>query len=524
MGEYTQNVPLSVTYATAPALDATYRGSPVNIVGTSGIGHLVTTATGDGLVTVYDLCRRLKRTHCFYVTQYDSPVLECCLQEFGHNYSWSNLEDGRSVAITSLTVVGDNKLNSQVTLQNKRKGNTGNVNNLQQSSIPAQENIPTAEETSASSDAPKTSKTIRPVVICGLTIKGRLIANNEVSKSDSQMIIEDLNPKNFTNSSTCLCLVVYDFQYTKDIDRDPEVTKKVTSPKTVSNIIASMINDIEYNLIDAPNSSDAMSFINDMNYQAIKILKQTESNNYQNLIPGESDDIFIPPPSAVQSISGTRVLVVDDAEEPDASNNSPKYQFMNGLNSPTEASSANNIIEKSISDHITELKCSKSKKLNYSHAVQCIVLPAEYKNEKDLEIFDIVPTRNSTHILVVLRSLSGESANVLLVYSLCLGGSVVKLNEKPIMVRELPPGQCPVEVSVIPGAEKTIVDDGDVKPALDGSAVIVCADGIVRIFDLATLKPICVAKLDNEKFVSAVYCNSKYYGGEFLFLLINSFI
>lgn len=83
MGEYTQNVPLSVTYATAPALDATYRGSPVNTIGSSGSLNLIATASVDGLVTVYDISGKLKRTHSFYVTQYDSPVLECCLQEFG---------------------------------------------------------------------------------------------------------------------------------------------------------------------------------------------------------------------------------------------------------------------------------------------------------------------------------------------------------------------------------------------------------------------------------------------------------
>lgn len=492
------------------------------------------------------------------------------MQEFGHNYSWSNLEDGRSISITSLSVVGDKKCPNQ---NNSKEQQQQHQSQSQAPPMPtkegstSQEVVPiyvNIEELRKASELKQKTETVRPVVVCGLTIKGRLISNSvnvNVNASgidaNSQMIIEDLNAINFTDSSTCLCLVVYDFQYTKDVEHEVDApNKKATitaNNKPVNNIIT--VYDVDYNLMDASNSSEAMTFINDMNYQALKLLKQTESNNYQNLIPGESDDIFLPPPppppammtttttttAATQSISGTRVLVVDEPEEPDASTTSPpNYQFMNGqLNSPTEASNTNiNIIEKSISDHITDLKSSKNKRLNYSHAVQCVALPAQYKNNKDLEIFEIVPTKDGSHVLVVLRAVGGGGHvnSVLLVYSLCFGASVVRLHDQPMLVRELPDGQCPKEVSVIPSADTiatttttaaatitatnaTSCCDGSSDGAsankmpsssLDGSAVIVCTDGVVRIFELVTLKPTCVAKLESEKLVSAAYCNSKY--------------
>lgn len=453
-------------------------------------------------------------------------------QQFEYNCVLAS--PGRSVQISSLTVVGDAKTPNQPP-QNKSKFNGGrganpipkDMSTSSQETVPKFINIEDLNNPPAPPLKPVKVNHIRPVVVCGITITGRPTA----PKPDSHMIIEDMN---FTSDhpSTCLCLVVYDFQYTKDVELDAEPANKKPTPssKSVSNIVISMMHDIEYELMDPSNSSEAMTFIDDMNYQALKMLKQTESNNYQNLIPGESDDIFLPPPTNNQSESGTRVLVVDETEEPDASSSliATNYQFMNGqLNSPTEA--ANNNVEKSISDHISELKSSKNKKLNYSHAVQCFALPAPYKNDKSLEIFEIVPTRDGHHLLVVLRSVSGDSINVLLVYALCFTGSVVRVNDKPVLVRELSATQCPVEVSIIPAMDKLNTNNADganstaatsngscigtpgngVKPALDGSAVIVCVDGVVRVFDLATLKPTCVAKLEAEKFVSAVYCNSK---------------
>lgn len=462
MGEYTQNVPLSVTYATAPAVDATYRGSPVSQVGSSGVNNLIATSNSDGLITIYDISGKIKRTHSFYVTQYDSPILECCVQEFGRNSTWTGSEQNKNVTITALSIIGKEKtpVHSQL---NRKTGSTKDAVSREQK----------FEE--SSSTETKTDN-IRPGVICGLSIKSATEADVE-------------NVKNF------LCLVVYDFQYSKDVERESLSNNKNTKPDLMSNIVMSMINDIDYSLMDVSNCSEEMSYINDVNFQALKMIKDTETNNYQNLIPGESDKIFLPP----------LPKLVDEQEDVDAASTllSDNYSFINGPVNPEPI----NAVEKSISDHITDLKNSKSKKLNYSHAVQCVALPQKYKNQSDLEVFEIIPTIDKNHILVMLRSLSGNGVNVFLVYAINFTGPVVKLDERPVIVQELPSSQRPVEVSIIPSVDKLNNVQYPESTTLEGSCVIVCSDGVVRIFDLVSMK-LSIVKLDSTSFISAVYCNS----------------
>lgn len=59
-GEYTQNVPLSVTYATSPATVFGDQGEEVACVGTSSVPELVATATQHGLVAIWNISRQLK--------------------------------------------------------------------------------------------------------------------------------------------------------------------------------------------------------------------------------------------------------------------------------------------------------------------------------------------------------------------------------------------------------------------------------------------------------------------------------
>lgn len=94
MGEYTQNVPLSVTYATNPAIDATYRGVTTNVIGTSSVTNLLPTSNNEGLITVYDVSGKLKTTHSFYVTHYDCHILDKFTQDFGVPGIWADNDDG----------------------------------------------------------------------------------------------------------------------------------------------------------------------------------------------------------------------------------------------------------------------------------------------------------------------------------------------------------------------------------------------------------------------------------------------
>ncbi|KAB0803392.1 hypothetical protein PPYR_00362 [Photinus pyralis] len=508
MGEYTQNVPVSVTFATNPAIDATYRGVAVQTIGTSSVSHLIATANKEGLISVFDVSGKLKRTHSFFVTQFDSHILDKLTQDFGVPGTWSDIDEVKCPAekqITALTIVGE---------KCQTKSNSTAKNG------------------------------IRPTIICGLSVRCHSSSKNIHHKSS---FVETLNDQNKSDQSSInimeidelpassemcsLYLVVYDFQYTKE----PQETKKdsVLKGDELSNkrnditpsqdykdyISISMLDDTDGSINDtnmdvASSHSDDCMFFSDVEVKAYTILKQ-QMSMYQNLIPGESDEIFLPPSIAPTKQHSLRRVVLPDVTETDAAQATslilpPDYSFMNGQlsSSPVETATVN---EKSISDHIAELKNSKAnKKLNYSRAEQCISLPKPYKNRRDLEVTDIVPTPDGGHILVVLGGSFHSLNSVLLMYSLNFSHKMVKVNEEPVLVRELNSFEKPVEVSLLPVLEhlNESMEFKHESCACEGSAVLVCEDGAVRIIDLSTLKTVSVARLEGTKFISAVYCNS----------------
>lgn len=116
---------------------------------------------------------------------------------------------------------------------------------------------------------------------------------------------------------------------------------------------------------------------------------------------------------------------------------------------------------------------------------------------------------------------SGTSAAaVLLVYALDFSGPVVKVSSEPLVKRELPLEQAPIEHVLLPLQEKqkctssmnsSINSTND--PAVQepvGQVALVCKDGVVRLLNLNTLKTVTEARLEGKKFISATYCNSKY--------------
>lgn len=242
------------------------------------------------------------------------------------------------------------------------------------------------------------------------------------------------------------------------------------------------------------NGSDDFGFTAEKyTEEAYNYLKQHMSM-YQNLIPGESDEIFIPPTTAKHH-SGPRALHVDmQTSETDSTQSTSETG-----KTPT------------ISSYIKELKEEKSsgKRLNYSRAVQCVPLPDTYKNRKDLTVSDIIPTRDARHVLAILKPDSFEANSILILYRLSFDSKMVKMVEEPVLIRELCAFERPVEASLLVQLERAGAQETQQRPGPDGTLIVVCADGAVRIIKLATLRTASVARLEGEKFVSAVYCNSK---------------
>lgn len=105
---------------------------------------------------------------------------------------------------------------------------------------------------------------------------------------------------------------------------------------------------------------------------------------------------------------------------------------------------------------------------------------------------------------------------LLLVYELDFTGKVVKLVPEPVVRRELSADQAPIEHVFLPLQDKhratSSLDDSAAQTSRDprGQIALVCADGVVRLLDLASLKTLTEARpIDRgTKFISAAYCNS----------------
>lgn len=62
------------------------------MIGNSSTPHLLPTSNADGLISVFDVAGKITRTHSFYVTQFDSHILEKFTQDFIQSGIWSGTD------------------------------------------------------------------------------------------------------------------------------------------------------------------------------------------------------------------------------------------------------------------------------------------------------------------------------------------------------------------------------------------------------------------------------------------------
>ncbi|KAH1014476.1 hypothetical protein HUJ05_012335 [Dendroctonus ponderosae] len=468
IGEYTQNVPISVSKATGPAIDATFRGNNIELIGTSSIPKFLPTSTNDGLISVFDVSGKIERTHSFFVTHFDSHILEKLTHDFGSGF-WN---DEKKVSVhkrvTALSIVSDKAA--------KEKAVT---------------------------------KSVRPTIICGITISQKFDKNSQ----DNNVIEPTLQPTDIfgflkvirgtdldrdVNNTTGVYLVVYDFMFNKE-QEEPEDKSDNSKQSEI---------DCDKQVTNAPLAYNHISLIDidssDLSKKDEYVLLKELTSFYKTLIPGESDSVFLPPvtktnDSPKKNHTGPRLLTVDiNNSEADFVSASDMLGFL-----PPYQPDSN---ETSISDHIVDLKNNQSnKRLNYSRTVQCISLPVGCKRCKGVQIKSILTTQDGAHILVTVCS---TSAHFLIVYALNFSNKMVTIDENYLNVRHMVPEEKPVEISLLPSLDKLKMPFAKLENGIEGNVIIVCADGAVRIIELSTLKTACIAKIDDKKFVSAVYCNS----------------
>lgn len=168
-------------------------------------------------------------------------------------------------------------------------------------------------------------KFVRPTILCGLSISCQL------DKSNSKFLVE--NEENSQNTKQ-LYLVVYDFMYIKDQEE---------SGNENSNIVSLCNHEDNLNLYPALYEALDINEFETEDVSGYNLMK-TLSSYYKTFIPGESDEVFLPPTIATKK-DHTGPKVLNDTFD--------AKKTYTGSKSPLNTSFY--ISAESISDHIAEV-------------------------------------------------------------------------------------------------------------------------------------------------------------------------
>ncbi|XP_067212436.1 baculoviral IAP repeat-containing protein 6 isoform X3 [Linepithema humile] len=572
-GEYTQNVPLSVTLATAPAREP---GDTVDVIGTTNVKGLAATASSNGFVNIWNITNQLKREVSFYISPVDQEINNkesiqfCAARNVATPYlnlgSDSNpLPEYKSspfykVQVTALSVVG--------------------------SPVTPKEEAKSANSTTTSSvNSEMSDQKIRPCLVCGVTVtvnnpaQLRTLENVWAASSDlasSSSLVRAMNSVNSAASDTLDImkvagdryissrshyLVLLDFHHkaatTQPIKEDN--TKESKTKKTLSGTGTSASSNG-----GRQESLYQELFLGKFLYE-VPVIEDVDSDmvvgpHYDGIFPtttltaSSSNGIYSSPigiPIGPAPTASTPYVDIDHNFVPIngtahfASTSDLTTMNKKSLDLTLKITKAEPVVIKTLAinapDSLRITCITPSKDGRHLYVAMCPAVDntstaessllntnqmdvddeSDFFPQKSYMYWDHNDSQSSKLINGEIRSNeSGTSAAaVLLVYALDFSGPVVKVSSEPLVKRELPLEQAPIEHVLLPLQEKQKCATSSMNSSINstnepavqepvGQVALVCRDGVVRLLNLNTLKTVTEARLEGKKFISATYCNS----------------
>ncbi|XP_043273976.1 baculoviral IAP repeat-containing protein 6 isoform X1 [Venturia canescens] len=566
-GEYTQNVPFSVTLATAPAREST---EPVDVIGTTNVPGLVATASHKGLVTIWNITNQLKGEVSFCVA---SRGQEANNKESIQFFASRNLT---SAFLSNLSTESDPLVEYEA--PNSQTVNLTALSIVREPKSQTDESKMSAGSTIASQStitAEIGESKIRPCLVCGVSVTASNSSNLRTLENvwaamtvlaPSSSLVRAMNSVNSAASDSLDImkvagdrsnivknhyLVLYDFHHKAPT---PQSSKEDTSKggktkKTLSGTGTSA----------SSNGGRQESLYQDM-YMS-KFLYEVpviEAVDCEMVGGTHFDDIFqtttLPTSSSNTLYHSTSFGMTpspfDSNFNPiNASEQFPSTSDISGINKKTlditKSSKTDPVvlqtlcIEAPSSLSISYVGTTKDGRHLYVSLTPdtdrtCVeTTPTAHVNQMDVdEESEIFPSKNlermywdhngaSSEAKLINGEVHSEESpsstnSILLVYPLDFTGKVVKLGTEPVVRRELPADQSPMEHVFLPLQDKhrsgVSSEDtaGQISQEPKGQVAIVCKDGVVRVLDLASLKTLTEARPSERasRFVSAAYCNS----------------
>ncbi|XP_059477801.1 baculoviral IAP repeat-containing protein 6 [Neocloeon triangulifer] len=517
-GEPTQNVPLSISYATQPAVKVSSSSAslPVEHVGPSSARDLIATSSKQGQITIWNVARKLKEEASFSVNAKHEVIQE---------------------AVRYKLATSTPKLKEAWT---------------EKSELCDQENIVSSEATSieaevtalciAALEREKLSKSSSCLVV------GALMHHGEGTSSS---MVQAMNYANQASSfeeegkeDACAYLLVYDLHYSEqkqsDNNKNNKDAKKNKSSRQDLYTDSTFLNHILYENFGVPviedSSADADSIEDPVelhpppNTSAVKFVSDNCLPSIQRPmdIPDETLEpvllqcIELPEKvrksMVVTSVQPTRdgnhllvTLGVPQAKEAVASadyQGVEECQLINSIQNSIHSmlgGEADKNTWAAIVGKGGSIVFDTSQTIAYKH----IDFESDDKSNhfgeillgKDVKKLEEMPKAQEQPDTAVEQQPFGA----VLLYA--LDGTDRVVVEQPLLWRFL--SSSSMQTLLLPCSEKE--GDGDLKSKEpQGLAAIVCRDGAVRVLDIASLSTVATAKPSqmNAKFVSATYCNS----------------
>lgn len=636
-GEYTQNVPLSVTYATAPAAplactsnsDQTEESQADEVVlGTSSAPELAVTFSSRGGVNIWNVKRQLKSEATILVTG-GEQVLRHVQQEEHHQFNEKirpnkpQRTDGNSVADETLDPKperdhSDCDSYADVPKPPREAWLRADINseseNMEESALESITDVYVPKdnqvEVSAASTVggchpKKTSPQLQPVAVVGVEVYPTCVKcprkdpptwggscdvvrimndANQASKCEGGSL--DIMKVSQDPSLACSSphqeqlrecssyLIVYDLYPSPSVDdcEDDDGGNSGGSYASTNNSgngasaptsglssggaapglgngNGSGSNSGSGKKIDksvtTQASGNVKKYVSGTGTSASSSSGTRQENMYQELFLPK----FLYGPPVVQDGQGSVIITADpdpldglDFSPPGSVFSAPDYTLnmlqvtLGNSNPGTIINQMKKISAKKCMSALPPIISQETPKTKQFEplAVQCIAVPVGFK------IHSIHPTKDGGHILVVLvhrscgdspyddasamdvdgddiaQKITGPSS-MLLLYSLDFSKDVIRIEEVPLRINEFSKsGEMPVEVSLLPLQERedrVEVEENDsgrdISSQSIGLATLICADGTLRVVDLATLSVVAEAIPNSDsRFVSATYCNN----------------
>ncbi|KAG1667328.1 Baculoviral IAP repeat-containing protein 6 [Nymphon striatum] len=202
-GEYTQNVPLSISYATSPAVRPGERMEDIHCVSSSTCPWLMATSTCNGQIIVWDVSKQLRKELQFCIDPTDSLLLSKRLSSVHYDDIYvmqSKKACGENVIHIKTSEMKDN--HSQSVQNNEPSPNSVNnddpVEEILQTFRPSKD-VHTQKLCILGSDIPENTSQPRPALVVALSVRKCDFGIPSASNGTSN-IIQTLNDMNESSS------------------------------------------------------------------------------------------------------------------------------------------------------------------------------------------------------------------------------------------------------------------------------------------------------------------------------------